>query len=84
MLSHCGGRPPRETITGMAAGVVVGVVLIWLSSRRVEFGWRMLWLLVIVVAICAGSASNAVKVMGAIGDGLYEVAHGIAAMFSLL
>ena len=68
----------------VGAAVIVGVILVWLASRRVEFCWRTLWLFVIIVGICAGSASNAVHVTGDIGGGLYEIAHGVGALLNAL
>ena len=68
----------------VGAAVIVGVVLVWLSSQRLEFGWKMAWVFVIIVGICAGSASNAVHVTGDIGGGLYEIAHGVGALLNAL
>jgi hypothetical protein len=68
----------------VATGVIVGVLVIWLSTARLSFTWRMSWLAAAVVAVCASSLPSAVKLMTFIGDGIFELAHGIVAFLAAI
>ena len=68
----------------VGAGVIVGVLLIWLSRKRLEFTWRMSWLMGAVVAICAASLPGGIKLMTLIAEGIFALVHGIVALISAI
>ena len=64
----------------VGAGVIVGLIAIWLAGRRLEFTWRMAWLSVIFALICVSSLAAGGRVAGWIAGGLFELFHGIASL----
>ena len=68
----------------VGAGVLVGVLLIWLATGRVQYTWRMSWLMGAVVAICAASVPGGIKLMTLIAEGIFALVHGIVALISAI
>lgn len=64
----------------VGAGVIVGVLAVWLASGRVQFTWRISWLAVIFALICAASIIAGGKTADWIAGGIFEVVHGIVAV----
>ena len=63
----------------VGAGVIVGMLLVWLSRKRLEFTWRISWLMGAVVAVCAASLPGGIKLMTFIAGGIFTLVHGIVA-----
>lgn len=62
----------------VGAAVAVGLVLAWLASKRLEFTWRVSWLMGLGAAICAASLNGGTKVATGVAGGIFTLAHGIA------
>jgi TctA family transporter len=68
----------------VAAAVVVTLIQIWLSSKRVEFGWRIWWLVGAFALVCASSLAAGSRLAGWIAGGIFEAVQGIAHFISTI
>ena len=66
----------------VAAAVGVALVVLWLASRRLEFKWRISWLLVAFGLVCASGPSAGVHRAGGIAEGIYTAVHGVGSFLS--
>jgi hypothetical protein len=65
----------------VAAAVVIGVIALWLTTKRLEFGWRMGWILAGFGLVCASSLAAGGHLAAGIAGGIFEGAKGLAAFF---
>lgn len=65
-------------ISVMVGGaVIVGVLLVWLASRRAQFIWRISWITGIFVVISATSLVAGNRLASGIAGGIFELVGGI-------
>jgi hypothetical protein len=62
----------------VAAGVIVGVIIIWLTTGRVQYTWRISWLAAGFAVICAASALAGGKLAAWTAGGIFEFVKGVA------
>lgn len=62
----------------VAAAVIIPLAVIWLASKRLEFTWRMSWLLVALVVVCASSLAAGTHAMAWVAEGVFGAASGAA------
>ncbi len=68
----------------LGAAVIVTLILVWLASGRVQFTWRISWLAVTFVVICAASIVAGGRVAGWIAGGIFEAVRGIVNFLSMI
>jgi hypothetical protein len=67
----------------MTAAVIIGVILIWLISGRVQFTWRISWILAGVALICVSGLAAGDRLMAWTADGLFVLFGGIGHFLTL-
>ncbi len=68
----------------IGAAVIVVLILIWLASGRVQFTWRISWVIGAFVVICAASLAAGGRLATWIAGGIFEAVSGIVHLISAL
>ena len=76
-------------LAGMIAGMVgaavgVGLLLIWLAGKRLEYTWRISWLAAAFAVICAASLAAGGRLSGWISGGIFTLIQGVVRLILAL